>query len=624
MTIGASYFGNRILRHVAADMDALAAAGFTGVLHTMSENDLAYYRDTLAAMVARSQAAGLEVQVGPWGVGRTFGGEAETIFVAVHPEVGQVLDDGRSTTAGCPNHPEYREFVRRWASAAVETGAERIFWDEPHWAHPVHFEAEPERWGCRCARCRARYRHETGDNMPAVLTPEVAQRRDAWMVEFLGDLVTHVATLGGRSTVCLLPLTEGAHGLADWSAVAGLPGLHTLATDPYWQAFSQPVVPFVGGFARRLQALATETGVGAQLWIQGFRLGPEDEADIRAAVAEARSAGIEDLWTWGYEACGHMSYLGTRDPARVWAILTDVLTGPRSGLVTEAHRADLMDLDLRPTEDIVRVLVGEETAVVAAVEGAAPAIAAAADAVAARLAAGGRLFYAGAGTAGRMGVLDAAECGPTFGTTDEVQALLAGGEAALVTPREGAEDDRESAGADLAAHGLGPGDAVVAVSASGRTPYALGALDHARAVGALAVALACNPDSPLAAAADHAVEVVVGPEVITGSTRLKAGTAQKLVLNAISTAVMVRLGRTYGNLMVDVRGGSAKLADRAVRIVALATSSSPEEAEAALAAAGGDVKTAIVALLAGLDPEAARARLSAAGGVVRRALEATP
>ena len=624
MAIGVSYFGNRILRHVAADMDGLAAAGFTGVLHTMSENDLAYYRSTLEAMVARSQAAGLEVQVGPWGVGRTFGGEAETLFVAVHPEVGQVLDDGRPTTAGCPNHPAYRTFVRSWATAAVETGADRIFWDEPHWAHPVHFEADPERWGCRCDHCLDRYRQETGEKMPAVLTPEAVQRREAWMVEFLGELVAHVATLGGRSTVCLLPLTEGTHGLADWSAVARLPGLATLATDPYWQSFSQPVVPFVGEFARRLQALAAETGVGAQLWIQGFGLGPEDEGDIRSAVAEARSAGVDDLWTWGYEACGHMSYLGTRDPARVWAILTDALTGRPSGLVTEAHRADLADLDLRPTEEVVRLLVGEEATVSAAVEAAAPAIATAVDAIAARLAAGGRLFYAGAGTAGRLGVLDAAECGPTFGTTGEVQALLAGGEAALVTPREGAEDDRQAAATDLSARGLGPADAVVAISASGRTPYALGDLDQAKEMGALAVAVACNPGSPLAAAADHAIEVVVGPEVITGSTRLKAGTAQKLVLNAISTAVMVRLGRTYGNLMVDVRGGSAKLADRAVRIVALATSRSRAEAEAALGEAGGEVKTAVVALLAGLDPEAARARLAAAGGVVRRALDAAP
>jgi hypothetical protein len=157
MPIGASYFGNRILRHVAADMDDLAARGFTGVLHTMSENDLTYYRDTLGRIVEISHAAGLFVQVGPWGLGRTFGGEAESLFVANHPHVGQVLDSGRPVAAGCLNSEAYREFVRSWAIAAVETGADRIFWDEPHWAHPAHFDEPPERWGCHCPRCVQRW-----------------------------------------------------------------------------------------------------------------------------------------------------------------------------------------------------------------------------------------------------------------------------------------------------------------------------------------------------------------------------------------------------------------------------------------------------------------------------------
>ncbi|MGH8991731.1 MAG: hypothetical protein ACRDZ7_09420, partial [Acidimicrobiia bacterium] len=306
MAVGCSYFGNRILRHVAGDMAGLAAAGFSGVLHTMSENDLAYYRDTLGRMVALSHQAGLEVQVGPWGLGRTFGGEAESLFVAGHPEIGQVLDDGRRVAAGCPNQEPFRAFVRSWAVAAVETGADRIFWDEPHWAHPSHFDAAPERWGCRCEVCRSRFRDANGSDMPAGRTPEVVAFREACLIEFIGDVVAHVASLGGRSTVCVLPFT-----LSDWTAVARLPGLDTLATDPYWESFHQPVVPFVDEHAGRLARLAAEHGIGAQVWIQGFRLGPEDEADIRAAVDTARAAGVEDLWTWGYDACGHMSYLHT-------------------------------------------------------------------------------------------------------------------------------------------------------------------------------------------------------------------------------------------------------------------------------------------------------------------------
>jgi hypothetical protein len=382
MAIGVSYFGNRILRHVAADMDDLAARGFTGVLHTMSENDLVYYRDTIGKMVEISHAAGLETQIGPWGLGRTFGGEAESLFVANHPHAGQVLDTGRPVAAGCPNSEAFRDFVRSWATAAVETGAGRVFWDEPHWAHPSHFDEPKERWGCRCPRCRARWSAEYGGEMPEVLTPEVLAFREACLLEFLGELTGCVAGLGGRSTVCLLPLTSGAHGLSDWSAAARLPGLATLATDPYWQAFSRPAGPFVTEFAERLRKLSADQGVGAQLWIQGFRLGPEDEGDIRVAVAAARGAGVEDLWTWGYEACGHMSYLGTREPVKVWAILCDALTtGPENlgaeccarrnttrqenseglgGLVTEAVRADLSDLDLRSTADIVGLLAAEE------------------------------------------------------------------------------------------------------------------------------------------------------------------------------------------------------------------------------------------------------------------------
>ena len=666
MPIGVSYFGNRILRHVSADMEDLAARGFTGVLHTMSENDLTYYRDTIGRLVELSHAAGLSVQVGPWGVGRTFGGEAESLFVANHPHVGQVLDSGRPVAAGCLNSEAYREFVRSWATAAVETGADRIFWDEPHWAHPAHFDEPRERWGCRCARCVQRWCDETGDDdMPAELTAEVRVFRERCLVEFLGELTAYVASLGGRSTVCLLPHTSGSLGVADWSAVARLPGLATLATDPYWKAFGEPVGPFVTEFSERVAQQAAAAGIEAQIWIQGFRLGPDDADDIRTAVAAARAAGVDDLWTWGYEAGGHMSYLGTRDPETVWEILCDALTtsGPASaasaggggdlgaetggirtflrpesgglgagpadgaasdlgGLVTERVRPELSDLELRPTQELVRLMAAEEAVVAAAVRRAAPAIAGAIDAIVARLTEQpeGRIIYVGAGTAGRMGVLDAAECGPTFNAADKVIALMAGGPDAVTRPKEGAEDDPAAGAAELRALGVGGADAVIGISASGRTPYVLGALGAAREAGALTVGLSCHPGSLLSAAADHAVEVVVGPEVIAGSTRLKAGSAQKLVLNTISTVVMVRLGRTFGNLMVDVRAGSRKLVDRARRIVATASGCTPGEAAAALEAADGEVKTAIVSLLAQIDPPAARRRLDQCGGIVRRAL----
>ncbi|MFG2574672.1 N-acetylmuramic acid 6-phosphate etherase [Streptomyces sp. NPDC048481] len=292
-------------------------------------------------------------------------------------------------------------------------------------------------------------------------------------------------------------------------------------------------------------------------------------------------------------------------------------------LTTEAFRPDLSEIDRLPTLDIARLMNGEDAGVPAAVAARLPQIAAVVDAVAERMARGGRLVYAGAGTAGRLGVLDASECPPTFGTDPgQVLGVLAGGPSALVSAVEGAEDSPELAEADLAALSLTPDDTVIGVSASGRTPYALGAVRYARSRGALTVGLACNPGSALAAAADHGIEVVVGPELLAGSTRLKAGTAQKLVLNMISTITMMRLGKTFGNLMVDVRATNGKLRARSRRIVALATGAADDTVETALAAAGGEVKNAILIVLAGVDGPAAARLLEESGGHLRAALAA--
>lgn len=280
---------------------------------------------------------------------------------------------------------------------------------------------------------------------------------------------------------------------------------------------------------------------------------------------------------------------------------------------TEAVRPDSHDLDMRSIGEVVALLVAAEGEAHGAVVAALPRITAAAEAIAARLERGGRLIYAGAGTPGRLGVLDAAECGPTFGT-DVVRGVIAGGRAALTEAIDGAEDAFDPA--DLG--DLTAADALVGITASGRTPYVLGALEHARSVGALTVAIVNNPGSE--AHADVLIELLTGPEVLAGSTRLTAGTAQKVVLNALSTSVMVNLGKTYGPRMVDVRATNAKLRRRIVRIVRDAAGVDEESAIAALAAAGGHAKTAVVALLAGIDAAEAAARLDRARGRVREAL----
>lgn len=298
---------------------------------------------------------------------------------------------------------------------------------------------------------------------------------------------------------------------------------------------------------------------------------------------------------------------------------------PLSDLSTERRRAERAALDRLPTDALVRLMHEDDAAVHAAVGMALPAIAAAVDAVAGRLAAGGRLVYVGAGTSGRLGVLDASECGPTFSAPDgQVVGVIAGGPRALREALEGAEDDGAAGARDLARLGVSAPDAVVGISASGRTPFVVEALRHARHAGALTVALVCNERTPLGAVAAHTIEVVVGAEFVSGSTRLKAGTAQKLVLNMLSTLAMVRLGKTYGDLMVDLRVTNDKLRDRAQRIVAEAAGVERRAAEAALDGAGHEVKVAIAMLRGRIPADEAREQLRRAGGDLRRALEGLP
>lgn len=290
-------------------------------------------------------------------------------------------------------------------------------------------------------------------------------------------------------------------------------------------------------------------------------------------------------------------------------------------LSTEDRNPETLDLDTLDALGICRRLHREDERAVAAVGAVLADVARAAEAVASALDGGGRLFYAGAGTSGRLGVLDASELPPTFGIAPErAQALIAGGPPAIRRSAEGAEDDPEQGAADVRMAGVGPGDCLVALAASGRTPYVLGAVAEARRSGAVTVGVLCNPGTPLAGAVDIAVVAATGPEALLGSTRLKAGTAQKLILNMISTAAMTLTGHVYQNLMVDVSVASSKLRARAVRMVALATGCDPEAAAARLAEAGGEVKTAIVMELRHCGAAEARQHLAQAGGAVRRAL----
>jgi len=291
-------------------------------------------------------------------------------------------------------------------------------------------------------------------------------------------------------------------------------------------------------------------------------------------------------------------------------------------LITESTNERTRDLDTLSTFDLVRVINEEDHLVAPAVKAVLPEIARAVDLIAASLKAGGRLFSIGAGTSGRMGVLDASECPPTFGVNpDLVQGIMAGGYPALVRAREDTEDDPEEGRKDIREHGVRAGDVVVALTASGRTPYCLGALEEAARLGARTVAVTCNPDSVISRLAEITIAPVVGPEVLTGSTRMKCGTAQKMVLNMLSTGAMVKLGKVYKNLMVDLQPSNEKLVERAKRIIMEAAGVDRETATRALEESGRQVKVAVVMCLAGVDASAARHALERSEGYVRRAVE---
>jgi N-acetylmuramic acid 6-phosphate etherase len=291
-------------------------------------------------------------------------------------------------------------------------------------------------------------------------------------------------------------------------------------------------------------------------------------------------------------------------------------------LLTEQPNPASSKIDTLATAEALAIINREDQKVASAVAAEIPRIAEAVDRIAERIRLGGRLFYIGAGTSGRLAVLDASECPPTFQTPPEmVQAIIAGGETALAHASEASEDDPDSAKRDLARRAFSSKDALIGIAASGRTPYVMGAVDLASEIGALTVSISCTPDSPLARNVQIAITPLVGPEVIAGSTRLKAGTATKLILNMISTALMIRLGFVFGNLMVNVQPRNAKLRDRATRIIVSATTLTYERAGELLREAGDRVPVAIVMARLALDRPAAEARLARAGGRISEALK---
>lgn len=416
-------------------------------------------------------------------------------------------------------------------------------------------------------------------------------QRELAEIAALAPLVLEEAEAGDLAAINVV--AEGAEALA--ATVAAVAHRLDFGANPFYLVLAGGL--HRNAFYRRLVSQAVRTRVpGAH--------------PIKPRADAAAGAGLLALESTSGVSAAH------------WTPAPEIALAPGNVWSSEQPNVLTRDLDLHATLTLVGLMHVQDKQAVAATGQTLPVIAGAVDDIAERMSRGGRLIYVGAGSSGRLGVIDAAECGPTFGLEPgRVVAVIAGGAQAISNSVEGAEDDTDDGAATMRKLAAGPLDTVVGIAASGRTPFVLGAMEEARRQGALTIALVCNLPAPLADLATHVIAPLVGPEAVAGSTRLKAGTAQKLVLNMLSTGVMVRLGKTYGNLMVNVRTENRKLRARARRIIAQAGDISEDAAAVALDAAGGDVRAAIVSILRGCSVDEARLRLAQSGGVVRLALQ---
>jgi hypothetical protein len=326
---GISYFGNRHLNHFRKDLSEIKSFSFNYIIHTFSENDLRYFGKTLRDFVQLSKDEGLEVYIDPWGVGKIFGGEAFSEFVAKYPQECQVLNSGERVAAACPNRKAFKNFMFEWVDKACELGGDVIFWDEPHYylnstlaiQHPLTYK----KWACRCTVCLEKFKMQFGYEMGNGLTQDVFQFRQTCLLDFLKSLSGRVHDHGLRNAACLIPVplpkVSRILGIEDWRFLANLKEIDILSTDPYWSLLGVSVEKFVGSFSKTIVDLATEFGKESEVWIQAFKIPKEREKEVLEAIQIASSFKPSRMAVWSYQATACMSELACENSERVWEII---------------------------------------------------------------------------------------------------------------------------------------------------------------------------------------------------------------------------------------------------------------------------------------------------------------
>ncbi len=324
MDLGVSYFGNRIQRYVRRDMESLRNMGATYVLHTFSENDYHFYRETMKEIVEISHDEGLDVHIDPWGVGKVFGGEAFTEFALSNPDTRQILNDGASAPMACPNNDKFRKFMKDWIDAAVETGADVLFWDEPHFYIKSWLGGRPNTWGCYCPACREKYHRQYNSDMPTNKEEDLEAFRQASLRGFLDEMIVYTHTLGKKNCLCVLPHATDPNVRGVWEAFADIKGLNIFGTDPYWYGSDHDVDAYVGKFSRLIKEVCDQHHkLSPQIWVQAFSVPEGREKEIEIAFETAIEAGVRDIAVWGFEACACISSIRADRPDVVWDIITN-------------------------------------------------------------------------------------------------------------------------------------------------------------------------------------------------------------------------------------------------------------------------------------------------------------